>query len=431
MWKYLALPVLILTACASTPAANTADLIAPRLSVPIPNLKPHVPSAAEKAQIAAKFAAWKQDFTTRAIAKGYDANLVNSVIKGATLRPAAIKSNNNQSEFTKPVWSYVKTAASTERLAQGSRHLVSQSALFDRLETAYGVDRHVLTAIWGLESGYGSNLGSYDPKDALATFAFDGRRMSFGETQLFAILDLLRSGQVRRNQLKATWAGAMGMTQFIPATFRDYAVDFDRDGNKDLWTNKGDALGSAANYLSRSGWVTGQPVFAEIMLPNGFDYSLSDGRKLSVSQWEALGAKPIQGGGFSPNVSMIGAKLYVPAGARGPKLLTFKNFDVIKRYNNSNSYAMGITTLALGFTSTPAITASWPESDEALSLTQKKKLQEALSQQGFDTGGVDGLIGPNSQKAIRGWQSANGLVPDGYVEKRLWLRILKSAGVSP
>jgi len=357
--------------------------------------------------------------------------MVTDLIGGATLRESAVKSNNNQPEFTKPIWSYVKGAASADRLNKGRSKLTQNSTLFNRIEAAHGVDRNVLTAIWGLESSYGAILGNYDPVDALASFAFDGRRISFGETQLFALLDMLSSGQVRRDQLKASWAGAMGMTQFIPSTFRDYAVDFDGDGNTDLWQNAGDALGSAANYLSRSGWQTGAPVFAEVTLPSGFDYSLSDGRKMFVSEWAALGIRPAQGGGFTPAANMIDAKLYVPAGSKGPKLLTFKNFDVIKRYNNSNSYAMGINTLAMGFDRKKAISAPWPESDEALSLSQKKKLQTALTAQGFDTGGVDGLIGPNSMKAIRGWQAANGVTPDGYVEKRLWLRIIQGAGMTP
>ncbi len=417
---------LSLTACATTPTSTQA---AGAKTVPVPSLSPkRDPEVLAQAD---KFKTWQADFTARAIAKGYEPSLVRGLIGRAKFRASAVKANDSQPEFTKPVWSYVQGAASASRLNRGRAKMAENRASFDRIEARYGVDRNILTAIWGLESNYGGNLGTYDVVDALASFAYDGRRMAFGEAQLFAVLDLLRDGKVRRDQLKSSWAGAMGMTQFIPATFRDYAVDFNADGNFDLWGEAQDALGSAANYLSRSGWERGVPVMAEVRLPAGFDYSLSDGRKMTVSRWAALGAAPVQGGGFTPAASNIDAKLYVPAGSKGPALLTFKNFDVIKRYNNSNSYAMGITALALGFDGKQAIVTPWPESDEALSLSQKKKLQEALTKQGYNTGGVDGLIGPNSMKAIRAWQSANGVIADGYVEKRLWLRILKAAGMTP
>ena len=426
MLRYVMICALTLTACATTPASTQAAAVKP---VPVPSLAPNRdPAIMAQAE---KFKAWQADFIARAIAKGYDAVTVRDLIGGATFKPSAVKSNDSQPEFTKPIWSYVKGAASGPRLESGKSKLASNTGSFDRIEAAYGVDRNILTAIWGLESNFGSNLGTYDVVDALSSFAYDGRRMAFGEAQLFAVLDLLRDRKVRREQLKSSWAGAMGMTQFIPATFRDYAVDFDGDGNMNLWGNAQDALGSAANYLSKSGWERGLPVMAEVKLPAGFDYSLSDGRKKTVSEWAALGAAPVQGGGFTPAAANVAAKLYIPAGSKGPALLTFKNFDVIKRYNNSNSYAMGITALALGFNGKRAISTPWPEGDEALSLTQKKKLQEALTRQGFKTGGVDGLIGPNSMAAIRGWQAANGAVADGYVEKRLWLRILKGAGMTP
>ena len=426
MIKYLMIPALTLAACATTPAKTQA---AANGTIPVPSIAPNRdPAVIEQA---AKFKAWQADFTARAIAKGYDPALVRSVIGGAIFKPSAVKSNDSQPEFTKPIWSYVQGAASADRLNKGKSKLAAHRSSFDAIEARYGVDRNILTAIWGLESSYGTILGNYDAVDALASFAYDGRRVAFGEAQLFAVLDLLRDGKVRRGQLKSSWAGAMGMTQFIPATFRDYAVDFNGDGNMDLWGEPQDALGSAANYLSRSKWQRGEPVMAEITLPDGFAYSLSDGRKKTVAEWAALGAAPVQGGSFTPAGQALEAKLYIPAGSKGPALLTFKNFDVIKRYNNSNSYAMGITALALGFQGKKAISTPWPESDEALSLTQKKKLQEALTKQGFDTGGVDGLIGPNSMKAIRGWQSANGVIADGYVEKRLWLRILQGAGMTP
>lgn len=436
MWKYISLPALMLTACASaqqSPADAQTGAAEPVIITPAitpTNTTPAAPISNTRTP-QQRFSAWQQDFIVRAINKGYDSAQVTRLISDAKLDPKVLEDNSNQAEFVKPIWSYVQTAASAARLNKGRTKLGAHNALFDTIEDRYGVDRHILTGIWGLESSFGDVQGNYDAISALASFAFEGRRKAFGEAQLFAILDLLKAGDVRESQLKSSWAGAMGMTQFIPATFRDYAVDFNGDGNKDLWGSEADALGSAANYLSRFGWRANEPVFAEVKLPAGFDYSLADGQNRFISVWRDLGVLPYHGGNFADNGLMMEAKLYVPAGANGPKLLTFKNFDVIKRYNNSNSYAMGIATLGLNLSGKQGITAPWPEGDTALSRTQKTQLQTALTQLGFDTKGIDGQIGPNSIRAIRAWQSANGVIPDGYVESKLYTRIVTQAGLTP
>jgi len=370
------------------------------------------------------FTNWKQDFIARAIAKGYDVTLVNTVIGGAKLKPKAIKSDNSQPELTKPVWSYVDTAASQVRLNQGRAKLEAHDTLFTALETRYGVDRHILTSIWGLESAYGKIIGSDNIVDSMATLAFEGRRRQFFEGQLYAVLDLLASGDVRREQLIGSWAGGMGMTQFIPTTFRDYAVDYDENGNKDLWVDAGDAMASTASYLSRFGWRRTEPVLTEVILPQGFDYALSDGTKRTISGWAGMGVRPVSGQKWSDESLFLEAKLLILAGADGPIFLTFKNFDVIKKYNNSTSYALGITVLAEGFQDQQTITRDWPRADKSLSFSDKKALQAALTRQGFDTKGIDGRLGPNSFRAIRAWQKFNGHPADGYVEQVMLKKIL-------
>jgi len=194
--------------------------------------------------------------------KGYDRDLLARVITPAKINKLALDRDRAQPEFTKPVWSYVDGAASADRLNKGRAKLTEADAVFAQVEDRYPVPRHILTAIWGLETAYGRIMGSHDIVSALSTFAFEGRRSKFGEQQLFAVLDMLAAGDVREDQLIGSWAGAMGMTQFIPTTFRDYAVDFDGDGNKNLWGSQGDALGSAAHYLARSGWRAGEQQLA-------------------------------------------------------------------------------------------------------------------------------------------------------------------------
>jgi membrane-bound lytic murein transglycosylase B len=372
-----------------------------------------------------RFAYWQGDFTRRALEKGYAPELLAATVGRARINEKALERDSSQPEFTRPVWAYINSAANPERIRNGQTKMAEHTAEFDEIERIYGVPRQILTAIWGLESAYGEILGTHDIIDSLSTFAFEGRRKTFGETQLFATLDLIQSGAVRIDQLTGSWAGAMGMTQFIPSTFRDYAVDFDRNGNTDLWRSEGDALASAANYLTRSGWKVGQPVMSEVILPEGFDYSVSETVRKPVADWVALGVMPANGMMYSPAASALEAKLLTPAGHRGPKFLTFRNFDAIKKYNNSTSYVMGISSLGDALVGETAIRNPWPESDQPISFEDKKRLQKQLTYLGFDTGGIDGQVGPATRKAIRAWQAARGLPADGYIEQSLFARLLR------
>lgn len=417
---------LFLASCANAPVADAEPVPTPEVATETPASDPvkwRDPPAIELTQDQ-RYANWKTVFIERAIAKNYDPALVRSVILPAKINPLALERDANQPEFTKPVWSYVDNAASEARISSGQDKMTDVDPVFDMIEGRYRVPREVLTAIWGLESSYGRILGRHDIIDSLSTFAFEGRRQKFGDNQLFAVLDLLASGDVQREQLVGAWAGAMGMTQFIPTTFRDYAVDFYSDGNKDLWTDPGDALGSAANYLSRMGWRSGEPVMTEVKLPANFDYSVTDGSKKTINEWTAIGVEPVSGQRWNASAGFLDAKLIAPGGARGPKFLTFKNFDVLRRYNNSTSYVMGISILADALERKPGIQQDWPRDDVAISFEDKKAMQQKLTDLGYSTGGVDGRIGPNSRRAIRAWQAANGLTADGYVEQRLFQRLM-------
>jgi membrane-bound lytic murein transglycosylase B len=376
-----------------------------------------------------RFDAWKARFTQEALRKGYAPQLLADTVGRAQINERALEKDTSQPEFTRPVWSYIQTAASPDRIARGRSELAEHRAQLEEIERIYGVPRQILTAIWGLESSYGRIMGTHDIIDSLATFAFEGRRTSFGETQLYAVLDLIQSGAVRRDQLRGSWAGAMGMTQFIPSTFRDYAVDFDRNGNTDLWGSESDALASAANYLTRSGWQVGQPVMSEVIVPDNFDYAGLETERKPVSEWVALGVKPANGLQYSPAAKALEARLLAPAGHRGPKLLTFRNFDAIKKYNNSTSYVMGIASLGQALVGETAIRNPWPEGDQPLTFDDKKALQRALTAQGYDTQGIDGMIGPATRRAIRAWQRDQGVPADGYVEQSLLRRIVnRTAG---
>ena len=162
----------------------------------------------------------------------------------------------------------------------------------------------------------------------------------------------------------------------------------------------------------------------EVKLPANFDYSVTDGSKKTINEWTAIGVEPVSGQRWNASAGFLDAKLIAPGGARGPKFLTFKNFDVLRRYNNSTSYVMGISILADALERKPGIQQDWPRDDVAISFEDKKAMQQKLTDLGFSTGGVDGRIGPNSRRAIRAWQAANGLIADGYIEQRLFKRLM-------
>ena len=408
--------------CAASPDAQAQDKAQPTPASTIPVRQ--MPRELSQAQ---RFDNWKVDFISRSIDKGYDKDMVISLLEEAEINELALDRDRDQPEFTKPVWSYVDNAASADRLNTGRARLSDTDSIFDAVEARYHVPRHILTAIWGLETSYGRIMGKHDIVSALSTFAFEGRRKSFGEQQLFALLDMVAAGDVRPDQLTGSWAGAMGMTQFIPTTFRDYAVDFNNDGNKDLWQSREDALGSAAHYLARHGWRKSEPVMTEVSVPEGFDYALLENTKKTVNEWTALGVAPITGQRWSAEAGFLEAKMIAPGGHRGPKILTFKNFDVIKKYNNSTSYAMGITVLGDALRGQATLRTPWPREDKPLSYEDKKALQRKLTALGYSTGGVDGQIGPNSRKAIRAWQRDNGLPADGYMEQGLFQRLMQQS----
>ena len=224
-----------------------------------------------------------------------------------------------------------------------------------------------------------------------------------------------------------SWAGAMGHTQFIPTSFETYAQDLDGDGRRDVWAeDPGDALASTANYLSRFGCEMGAPWGVEVRLPEGFDYALADQSiRLPVAEWAARGIVAVDGG-TPPDHGE--AAVLLPAGAKGPAFLVYGNFRVIKRYNNATSYAMAVGHLADRLAGGGPFAASWPRGDRPLSRTEKQEMQRLLTRLGFNTGGIDGIIGPNSRKAIRGFQRAEGLIPDGYASDRFLSQLRAAAG---
>ncbi len=364
---------------------------------------------------------WISAYNARALSAGITEATFAGAFRGVTYNADVIKKDRNQSEFTKTIWDYLDSAASDARIKNGKAALSKHRVKLQQIEKRYGVQKEVVVAIWGLESAYGTYKGNTPVIEALATLAYDGRRGAFFEEQLTAALKILQNGDVTVNNMTGSWAGAMGHTQFIPTSYLSYAVDFTGDGKRDIWSSDpSDALASTAAYLKHSGWITGQPWGVEVQLPDGFDYAAANRENLkNPSEWARLGVKDIQGRAV-PNHGP--ASILLPAGKQGAAFMIFKNFEVIEHYNTADAYVIGVGHLSDRIQGGPAIQGSWPRGDRALTLKERLELQTRLTEAGFDTQKIDGKIGPLTIAAVRDYQRAIGLAPDGYAS----LTLLKS-----
>ncbi len=357
------------------------------------------------------FQAWLAAFRVEALSQGVSARTFDGAMRGVVPDVQVVTANNNQPEFVRPVWDYLSSAISDTRVVNGRNMLSQHRATLARLEETYGVDRHVLVAIWGLESGYGAFMGTHRVTQALATLAYSGRRTAFGREQLLAALKILERGDIPADQMTGSWAGAMGHTQFIPTTFNAFAVDADGDGKRDIWHSIPDALGSAGNYLGQSGWEKGGSWGQEVKLPDGFNYALADmSLSKAHSDWAALGVKGIKGEALNEGRST----LLLPAGYMGPAFLVQQNFRTVLRYNNATSYSLAVNLLADELRGRRGVVAAWPEDEQPLNAAARQEMQRLLTEKGYDTKGVDGIIGANTRDALRAWQVSVGLPADGY-----------------
>ncbi len=365
---------------------------------------------------AESFSDWLEGFRAEAAAAGVRGDVIDLAFDGVKPNPRVLELNENQPEFARAVWDYIDSALSERRIGDGRAKFAENRALLQAVEQAYGVDAEIIVAIWGLESSYGSLIGDYDAIDSLATLGWQGRRTGYGRTQLIGALKILQNGYAERSQLRGSWAGALGQTQFIPTTYLSYAVDHDGDGKRDLWSNLADVFASTANYLAASNYAANDPWGVEVTLPAGFDYALAEvDQHRALAEWAASGVEAARGkliGAYDPNLR---ARVFIPAGARGPAFLVFQNFEAILKYNNSTAYALAVGLLSqrVAGGNDPVKTA-WPRDDRALTLSERKALQQALKDKGFDPGPIDGIIGVGTKRALRVWQRSQNRPADGY-----------------
>jgi lytic murein transglycosylase len=329
---------------------------------------------------------------------------------------------DSQPEFTKAIWEYLDILVNDNRLAKGREILARYKPQFDAVEKAYGVDRYAIAAIWGIESNYSTQMGDRSVLQSTATLACVGRRQKYFRDEFLSALEILNRGDLRPEQLRGSWAGAFGPTQFMPTAFKRYAVDGDNDGRRDVVDNAADLIASTANNLKKDGWQTGQTWGFEVVVPQNFNYMLADRAKaMTIAQWEHLGVKRAGNAPFPHPADK--AYLLAPAGAEGPGFLMLQNFRVIMKYNPAEAYALAIGHFADRLRGGAPFIQPWPRQERVLSRAERLELQQLLVRRGFYRGEPDGQLGGQTREALRGFQASIGAPADGFASSDVLERL--------
>ncbi|MCK2184822.1 lytic murein transglycosylase [Halomonas getboli] len=416
------LPPLLLLVLLCAGLAGCQGLATPRAEAAPSSSAPAATDVAADRDPAAEqdFAGWRRDFKRMARDEGLSESALTR-IDALRYLPRVIELDRRQPEFVRPIWEYLDAAVSPTRVSTGRDRLDAHRQAARLAEARFGVPAEVLMAIWGVESSYGGYQGEVSTLDALATLAYDGRRRDFARGELLAALHILEAGDVPAERMVGSWAGAMGHPQFLPSSYLAHAVDGDGNGRRDIWGSVPDALSSIAAYLAEAGWRADEPWGTEVLLPAGFDYSLTgDTTRRSADDWAVAGVRPRVG----ESLPALGeAALIAPAGARGPAFLVGHNFRVIRRYNNATSYALAVATLGDAIAGRPGIQGDWPRDEPALKRTQVLELQRRLNARGHEVGEADGILGPNTRRGLRAFQREIGVTPDGFATLGLLERL--------
>ncbi len=370
------------------------------------------------------FESWMAEFRQEAIAQGISAATLDAALTGVTPAEKVVELDRRQPEFLQTFIEYLDKRVTPARIARGQALLQEHAALLDAVEQKYGVPKSVLIAFWGLETNFGATMGNHNIPASLATLAFDGRRSTFFRNQLLDALRLIDAGHVQAIDMLGSWAGAMGHMQFMPSTYRAYAVDGDGDGRINLWQSVPDAMYSAGNYLKRAGWRAQEPAALEVRLPDNFDWRYARANnQLPVSEWAGLGVRKMDATALPAAAGT--AAILLPQGWQGPALMVFDNFDVIMKWNRSVNYALSVAQLAQQMEGASALAVRSGEAG-ALSMVQLKAMQQFLNELGLDAGTPDGMLGPRTQNAIRLYQVIHHLPADGYPAPSVLAHVVQS-----
>lgn len=420
------LRVLPAAALLALPLATAAA--APQATPP-PVQAPAAPPAASEAD-RATYARCLARVRAAAAAKGVDGATFDRFTAGLAPDMGVLPLLDQQPEFTTPIWDYLAALVDAQRVDDGRAMLEAHAATLGRAQAAHGVDPATVVAVWGVESDYGRSFGKRPLLVSLSTLSCFGRRQSFFQGEFIATLQLLARGDLADPGITGSWAGAFGHTQFMPSTYQRIAVDFDGDGRRDLVGSIPDALGSTAHYLARAGWRPGEPWGYEVALPAGFD-ARKAGRtqRRPLSEWVAAGVRRVDGGPFAGVAPDARAAVLLPAGARGPAFVVFRNFDAIHSYNAAESYALAIAHLADRLRGGGPFVTPWPTDDPGIGRAERRELQQLLLARGHAIGEADGMVGTLTRRAIVAEQARLGLGPaDGRAGRRILEALRAEAG---
>lgn len=356
-----------------------------------------------------------------AIKAGVNPQRAETEFNNMAFVPRVLELDRSQPEFVSTFSNYYSKRVNEWRINKGREKFDEHKEFLKTLTSKYGIPGHYLISFWGLETNYGGYKGNMSTLDSLATLACDQRRSAFFTNELFLALKLMDDQGLSRDTMKGSWAGAMGHTQFMPTTYTNYAIDGDNDGIIDLYNSERDALASAANFLWKLGWKPGLRWGREVILPVDFDYTLANKKVMAISEWRKLGIK--QANNATLPISDIQARLRVPAGHEGPAFLTYDNFNIIMRWNNSEFYAIAVGQLANQIAGGVGLVANLPQI-ENFRIADIAKIQNKLNTLGYDVGPADGIMGPATREGIRQFQADNKLVADGFPSEQTISTIL-------
>ncbi|MCX2723341.1 lytic murein transglycosylase [Roseibium salinum] len=347
----------------------------------------------------------------QAISAGVRADVAERMLSGATYDEKVIRFSTSQPEHKTEIWDYMAFLVDAERIKDGKANLQKHSRTLSAIESRYGVDRHVVLAVWGIESDYGQFQGDFYTPHALANLVCAGsRRKDYFRGELIKTMQIASRGDVPLDDFRGSWAGAFGQTQFMPSTYNSLAVDFDGDGRKDLVNSVPDALASTANFLKNAGWRNDRPWGYEVRLPDGYSGPSGLKSRSSLATWSKRGLTKIDGGRLSGNLE---AALIQPAGAGGPAFLVTRNFNALRSYNASTSYGLAIALLSELVSGGEPFKTPWPTDNPGLSRAQRLELQKLLNRNGFNVGEPDGKVGPATREGIRKAEAKFGMPVTG------------------
>jgi lytic murein transglycosylase len=368
--------------------------------------------AAAPAAAQSDFRACLAGLKSQAVAKGVPGDAYDAATAGVQPDMKILELMDNQPEFKTPIWDYLGFLVDDERVEEGRAAMRKWGAALVQAEGRFGVDRHIIAGVWGVESNFGKDMGARPLVQSLATLScVPNRRQGYFRGEFFATMQIIGRGDIRAERLTGSWAGAFGHTQFMPSTFLRLAVDLDGDGRRDVVDSVPDALGSTANFLKKAGWLTGVPWGYEVQVPESFNSGLA-GRKSKrpLSSWAAMGVTRIDGRPLSGEYQ---GAILLPAGKNGPAFLVTRNFDALYSYNAAESYGLAIAVLSDRMRGGAGIQAAWPTDDPPLSRAQRRELQQLLAARGHDVGEPDGKIGQKTRDALKEVERQIGLEPRG------------------